>query len=184
MNNNEHMTLVGVFVDRNDAQRAVNDLRRANFREDQIGVVTRTEHGIPSAEISSADTSTHSKIAEGTAVGAATGAGIGALWALGIAASVLPAVGPVIAGGTLMAVIASAAGAGAIGTIVGALIGLGIPEEEAKFYEGEFAAGRSLVTVKPEQRYAEARAILRNNGAYDMQANASGAYSAGLPDET
>jgi hypothetical protein len=180
MNLAEHSTIVGVFLDRNRAQRAVNELRRVDFREDQIGVITRTEHGIPPAEEWPADIATNSKVAEATAIGAATGAGIGALWALGIAASVLPPVGPVIAGGTLAAVIASAAGAGVVGTIVGALIGLGIPEEEARYYEQEFAAGRTLVTVRPEGRYEEAFTILRSNGAYDMQTNASRTQAAGL----
>jgi hypothetical protein len=182
MTENERATIVGVFTDRSDAQRAVNELRRDNFREDQIGVITRTEHGIPPAEEWSADTSTHSKVAEGSAIGAATGAGIGALWALGIAANVLPAIGPVIAGGTLMAVLASAAGAGVVGTVVGALVGLGVPEEEARYYESEFTAGRTLVTVQTEGRYAEAYGILRNNGAYDLQTSASRTQTGGLPD--
>jgi hypothetical protein len=174
--------IVGTFLDRADAQRAVNELRRANFREDQLGIVTRTEAGIPHAEVPSADAATHSKIVEGTAVGAATGAGLGAVWALGIAAGMLPAVGPVIAGGLLMSVLASAGGAGAVGTVVGALLGLGIPEEEARYYEGEFASGRTLVTVRTENRFDEAQTILRNNGAYDMQSGAPGARAGGLSD--
>jgi uncharacterized protein (TIGR02271 family) len=66
-------------------------------------------------------------------------------------------------------VLASAAGGAAVAGIVGALIGLGIPEEEARYYEGEVKAGRTLVTVKADNRYAEAEAILRRYGAYDMQ---------------
>jgi hypothetical protein len=182
MNNHERTTIVGVFVDRNDAQRAVTDLRRSNFREDQIGVIGRGEHGIPSAEVPAADSATHSKVVEGSAIGAATGAGIGALWALGIAAGALPAIGPVIAGGLLASILASAGGAAVVGTVVGALIGLGIPEEEARFYEGEFTSGRTLVTVKTDGRTSEAHSILRNNGAYDMQTNASRAMSGGLTD--
>jgi hypothetical protein len=79
---------------------------------------------------------------------------------------------------------ASAGGAAVVGTIVGALIGLGIPEEEARFYEGEFTAGRTLVTVKPQGRYEEAKAILRNNGAYDMQTSAGRAEATGFRDLT
>jgi hypothetical protein len=180
MSISDRLTIVGIFANRSDAQRAVNELRQNNFREDQIGVISPgTEFGIPAAEASAADAATHSKIAEGAAIGAATGAGIGALWALGIAASVLPPIGPVIAGGLLMSVLASAGGAAAVGTLVGALIGLGVPEEEARFYEGEVTAGRTLVTVKPDGRNFEADAILRRNGAYDMQTSAD---PAGLRD--
>ena len=51
---------------------------------------------------------------------------------------------------------------------VGALVGLGIPEEEAKYYETEVKGGRVLVTVKADGRYDEAYAILRRFGAYDV----------------
>jgi hypothetical protein len=46
---------------------------------------------------------------------------------------------------------------------------LGIPEEEARFYEGEFHLGRTLVTVQAPGRYEEARDILRRHGAYDVE---------------
>jgi uncharacterized protein (TIGR02271 family) len=105
-------------------------------------------------------------------VGAATGVGVGALWAIGIAAGLLPAIGPVIAGGLLASVVASAAGGAAVGGIVGALIGLGIPEEEAEFYESEVKAGRTMVTVKAGERHAEAMAILQRHGGFDMRRNA------------
>jgi len=80
-----------------------------------------------------------------------------------------PAIGPVIAGGTLAAIMANAAGGAAIGSLVGALTGSGIPEEEAHYYQGEFEAGRTIVTVKADGRYDEAMTILRRHGAYDMQ---------------
>jgi hypothetical protein len=185
MSTNPRSTIVGLFADRSDAQRAVNELRRANFREDQIGILIRGEHhGIPPAEVPSADAATHSKITEGAAIGAATGAGIGTLWALGIVAGALPAIGPVVAGGIFMSIIASASGAAAVGTVVGALVGLGIPEEEARYYDIEFAAGRTLVTVNPEGRNVEADAILRRNGSYDMQPTATRAESTGFRDRS
>jgi len=163
-------TAVGVFGDRASAQRAVDDLKRAGFRDDQIGIITQKadEH------TTTAGRDTGSKAAEGAAIGAATGAGVGALWALGIAASIFPPLG-IVAGGTLMAVLASAGAGAAVASLVGALVGLGIPEEEATFYEGEVKAGRTLVTVKADVRYDEAAAILRRFGAYDMATRSSAA---------
>jgi hypothetical protein len=131
--------------------------------------------------VPAADAATHSKIVEGTAIGAASGAGLGALWALGIAAGVLPAVGPVIAGGLLVSVLASAGATAAVGTVVGALVGLGVPEEEAWYFENEFNAGRTLVTVRPESRIAEVEAVLRDHGAF-TEFGAAGARAAGLSD--
>jgi hypothetical protein len=50
--------------------------------------------------------------------------------------------------------------------VLGALIGLGIPEDEAQFYDREFRSGRTIVTVRPHQRYDEAVDILHRYGAY------------------
>ncbi|MGH7129004.1 MAG: general stress protein, partial [Planctomycetaceae bacterium] len=85
-------------------------------------------------------------------------------------AGLLPAIGPVIAGGLLMSILASAAGGAAAGGLVGALIGLGIPEEEARFYDTEFRAGRTVVTVQAGDRYDEAFAICNRRGAYNANA--------------
>src|SRR5260221_8604350 len=157
-------TVVGVFEDRTRAQRAVEELRRAGFWEDQVGVIAR--HYESAGAVTTAETG--SKWEEGAVTGAIAGAGVGGLWALGIAAGMLPAIGPIIAGGLLGSVLASAAGGAAVAGIVGALIGLGIPEEEAEFYEAEFKAGRTIVTVKADGRNDEAWSILRRNGAYDI----------------
>jgi len=165
MATSKRSTVVGVFADRKQAQQAVAELRKAGFSEEQIGVVARDADG----HTTDAAASKGSKVAAGAATGVAAGAGVGALWALGIAAGMPPAIGPVIAGGLLASVLASAAGGGAIAGIVGALIGLGIPEDEARYYEGEVHAGRTLVTVKADTRYDEAVTILRRLGAYDMQ---------------
>ena len=49
-----------------------------------------------------------------------------------------------------MGVLLSNAAAGAaVAGLAGALIGYGIPEDEAKYYQGEFEAGRTIVTVGP-----------------------------------
>jgi len=161
----QYSTAVGVFEDRAHAQQAVNELRRLGFHENEIGVVAREGEDIAGAtEVGSKG----SHAATGAAAGAATGAGMGALWGLGIAAGILPAIGPAIAGGTLAAILASAATGAAVAGVAGALIGLGIPEDEAHYYEDEFKAGRIIVTVKSDTRLDEARAVLSRFGGYDM----------------
>jgi hypothetical protein len=157
---------VGAFEDSRQARECVAELRRAGFGEDQIGVAGKsstTEDDVRTIEVS------EDSVATGAATGAVAGAGIGAMWALGIAAGFLPAIGPVVAGGILGSVLASAAGAAAAGGLMGALIGLGLPEEEARYYEEEFRTGRIIVTVKADDRFDEAQAILRRAGAYDMR---------------
>jgi len=164
MKKNQRKTAVGVFHDRQRAQEAVNELRRAGFREEQIGVAGRHGETITGAHETK---HTGSNAAIGAATGVATGAGLGALWGIGIVAGLLPAIGPAIAGGTLAAILSSAAAGAAAAGIAGALIGLGIPEEEANYYESEFQAGRMIVTVNADSRYDEAVSIMQRFQGYD-----------------
>jgi len=156
---------VGVFTDHTQADRAVAELKKAGFRDDQIGVAGRDWRNKSTDK--DASKSEESKAGEGAVAGVLTGAAGGALVGLGILAGIIPGIGPVIAGGALAAVLASAAGGAAIVGILGALIGLGIPEEEAHYYENEFKSGRTIITVKAEGRYDEAMSILRRCGGWD-----------------
>lgn len=158
---NSSDTVIGVFHDHTHAQQAVQALKRAGFSDEQVGVLGRhgNEHG---------DDDSGTFAEEGALSGLAAGASVGALWGLGIVAGVLPGIGPAIAGGTLGVMLSSAAAGAAAAGLAGALVGLGIPEEEAEFYEGEFKAGRTLVTVKTNGRDLDAVAILSKHGAYDM----------------
>jgi uncharacterized protein (TIGR02271 family) len=165
MSSQDRKIAVGVFSDRSNAQAAINDLKRAGFTEDQIGVAARDADQISGAHNLK---ETSSKAAAGAGVGAATGAGIGALWGLGVISGVLPAIGPAIAGGTLAAILSSAAAGAAVAGLAGALIGAGIPEEEANYYENEFKAGRVIVTVRADGRYQEALRIMRTHNGFDM----------------
>ena len=101
---------------------------------------------------------------EGAAIGAATGATVLALGSLGVTFGVIPVIGPILAVGPLAAALISAGAGAAGGGLIGALIGWGIPEEDARYYETEVRAGRYLVTVECGQR-DDARDLLRRYGA-------------------
>lgn len=178
----DRTTVIAVFDDRAQAQRAIGDLKGAGFTEKEIGVTTRdAESGDGRLARATDKGETHAK--EGAVAGVAAGAGVGALWGLGILAGVLPAIGPAIAGGTLAAILSSAAAGAATAGVAGALIGLGIPEEEANYYDEEFRAGRTVVTVQAMGRQAEARSILQRAGGRSMDAGTSaGATSSAARD--
>jgi uncharacterized protein (TIGR02271 family) len=163
-------TVVGVFHDHDKAREAIRALKDAGFREDQIGVASSGHQGIQAA---GTDTGEESYTGEGALTGVAAGAGVGALWGLGILAGALPAIGPAIAGGTLAVVLSSAAAGAAAAGLAGALIGMGIPKEEAEYYESELKAGRTVVTVNAAGRNNEALAILQRYGGYDMASRAT-----------
>jgi hypothetical protein len=152
-------TVIGVFDEVDSARAAVRDLRAAGFTESQIGIISRHTGEGDAA----------SGAATGAATGAAAGAGLAALWSLGISFGVLPVIGPIIAAGPIAAALLSAAGGAAAGGLVGALIGAGVSEEDAPYYEEQFRAGKTLVTVKADGRFDEAWAILETHGAYCRQ---------------
>jgi uncharacterized protein (TIGR02271 family) len=154
-------TVVGVFDNRSDAERAAADLRAAGFADTSIGIAVRGEDG----------TGTMADTGSNAAGGAATGAVVGGI--LGAAAALLiPGIGPVLAIGTLGGTVLAGAAAGAgLGALAGALIGMGVPEEEAAYYQGEFEAGRTIVTVRADStmQFEQAREIMQRYGAYDVE---------------
>jgi len=163
-------TVVGVFEDRLQADKAVSELMKAGFRQDQIGVAMRHTDGA-SLDTSSDKEETYAE--EGGLGGMLAGLGLGALAGMGVLAGVIPVVGPAIAAGTLGVILSNAAAGAGIAGLIGALVGAGIPENEAEYYHGEFEAGRTIVTVMANGRADEASAIMRRHGAYDMSTRGS-----------
>ena len=156
-------TTVGVFSTRAAADQAVAELRRAGYRDDQIGLVAKDSGGKTVRRDGAG--AEEANAGEGAAIGAAAGAVGGAAVGAGILAGVIPVVGPVLAIGTLGTILLNAAGGAALAGIAGALVGWGIPEEDARYYEGEVTAGRYLVTVECGQG-DDARDLLARHGGY------------------
>jgi uncharacterized protein (TIGR02271 family) len=172
----DRKTAIALFDDHTQAQRAIEQLRRVGFSDKEIGVTARD---MDTQRKAASDDKGGTHATEGAVAGVAAGAGVGALWGLGILAGALPAIGPAIAGGTLAVILSSAAAGAATAGVAGALIGAGIPEEEASYYEREFQAGRVVVTVRADGRFNEAQSILQQNGGYDMRSGGEHAELAG-----
>src|SRR5438045_2882492 len=94
MNGTDQQTvLVGTFQDRARAEHFVEELHRAGFQDDQVGMVT------PGGEESS------HLVEDAALAGALTGGTIGVLTGVALTASLVPGVGPVLAGGILAGVV-------------------------------------------------------------------------------
>jgi hypothetical protein len=110
----------------------------------------------------------------GPTTGASTGVILGSAlgWLMGIGALSVPGLGPFIAAGPLMTALAGAGVGGTVGGIAGALIGMGIPEYEAKRYEGQVKNGGILLSVHSDSSESTRRAkeILKRTGAQDIAA--------------
>jgi uncharacterized membrane protein len=140
----QHKKVVGVFRTEDDAVDAIKDLKRQGYSEEDISVIAKDKKD---AEYITEETGT--KAPEGAATGMATGGILGGLGGLllGAGALAIPGIGPIVAAGPIAAALGGAAvGAGA-GGLVGALVGLGIPEDEAKEYESSVQEGHILVLV-------------------------------------
>ncbi|HKY50825.1 MAG TPA: hypothetical protein VJP45_06175 [Candidatus Limnocylindria bacterium] len=161
---NKRKHYVGVFDERNDAELAARDLREQGFKDDQIGYAWRDEEGKTRTE--------GNKSGEMAASGAGTGVVLGGIIGAG-AALLIPGVGPVVSGGLLASALAGAAtgavAGGVAGGVSGALVGLGIPEEEARYYDDQFKEGRTLMTVRADDRYNDASDIIRRRRGYDYE---------------
>jgi len=165
MANTQRTTLVAAFADRLAAEKAVDELEHAGFDAENVGYAIRGNDVGAGGMITDEE---GAKDRPGALAGMAAGAGVGAL--LGAAAALLiPGVGPVVASGVLAMTLGGAAAGTAVGGIFGAISGLGVSEEEARFYENEFNSGRAIVAVKAGARASDAAEILRRHGGYDLQ---------------
>jgi hypothetical protein len=157
----------GIASTEAQAATIANDLKAAGFTPNEISVLFPDKTGTRDFAHEQ-----HTKAPEGATVGGGSGAVLGGAvgWLLGIGALAIPGLGPFIAAGPIMALLAGAGAGAAAGGVVGALIGLGMPELEAKRYEGKIRDGNILISVHTEDSEARSRAkeILQRDGATDI----------------
>ena len=142
-----------IFRTRDDADRAYNELRAQGYTEHEINVMmsdnTRDRYFVKDADH---DTALGNKVAENAGTGSLIGGGIGAV--VGAIAAIgsnvlLPGLGLIIAGPLAAGLVGAGAGA-ATGGLIGALTGMGVPEEEATRYRDDIKDGGIYMGYKPK----------------------------------
>jgi hypothetical protein len=158
------ISVFGLFHDADTLGRAVEALQTGGFPTTDISaLLPRSQSTAQFAH------EHHTKAPEGAAAGATagvlTGGALGLLVGFGVLA--IPGLGPLIAAGPIIAAFAGAGAGGAVGTLTGALIGMGIPEYEAKRYESFVSEGGMLLSVHCDDKDAahRAKSILDGFGA-------------------
>jgi hypothetical protein len=156
-------TVTALYDTYDAAVFAVNDLEASGIPHADISLVSnnvdhRYDKDHPTNAAADAGT--------GAGIGAAVGGVGGLLTGLGLLA--IPGVGPVVAGGWLVATAVGAVGGavvgGAAGGIVGSLTGAGVPEHDANFYAEGVRRGGTLVTARVDDARAPvAREILQHH---------------------
>ncbi len=169
--------LLGIFSNRSDADNAVNELRSNGFDPKNISIIMRGEKDNVVVNDGN-NNSLGANIIQGAASGATTGGVIGGIAGLlvGIGAIAVPGIGALLIGGPLAAALgltgaAATTVSGAVtgllaGGLVGGLMGIGLPENEARLYEERLREGGILVAaVTDHETEDEARDILEENNA-------------------
>jgi hypothetical protein len=161
----------GIYPTRLALEGAIDRLREKGFLSSDISVLLPENLG-PKDLVTEKST----KAPEGATTGAGSGVLIGGAlgWLAGVGALALPGFGPFLAAGPLMASLAGLGVGGVVGGITGALIGAGIPEYEAKRYEGRLTKGSILVSVhcdRPEE-IENAKQIIERTGGDDISVSA------------
>jgi hypothetical protein len=187
MDSKQEFRAVGVFSNRLDAEDALLSIKSTGFPMDIISVVGRnadTEDRVGGVEIQD---SIDNKVDEGAVTGAVTGGAIGGTTGLlvGLGALAIPGVGPVLLAGAAATALATTLAGTAIGaggaSLLGALIGLGIPDNEAQVYSDLLDRGSYLVVVDGTQaQVRSAGEILMRKGIQLWQVY--GSHPASVPE--
>jgi hypothetical protein len=160
----------GIYSSNAAAERAVDQLIAAGFSNQDVSVLMADRQG---SKDFAAEKNT--KAPEGATTGVGVGGAVGGTLGLlaGIGALAIPGVGPLIAAGPIMGALAGLGVGGTVGGVVGALIGFGIPEYEAKRYEGRVKDGGVLLSVHCDssQEVARAKDLLKATGAEDISSS-------------
>jgi len=164
---------IGIFTDRTNAEAAINRLHNElKVPTDDISYIYKNMEG-EVKEVDAGDVAADTP-AEGAGKGAMVGGTIGALAGIATVAGVIPVIGPLFAAGPLATAIgltgavgttaAGAATGAAAGGVIGALVNLGVGQEQAQQYEDRVKSGDILVAAHTEH---DARAVLEECGAVD-----------------
>ena len=166
----KNTSLFGIYTDRMTIEEAVDTLRIDGFRTTDISVLLPDNQG--SRDFTHQK---NTKAPEGAAAGMGAGAMLGGAIGLlaGIGALAVPGFGSFIAVGPIIGALAGAAAVGTVGGVAGGLIGLGMPEYEAKRYTGLIEKGGILLSVHSDNSEWTQRAkeILEESGAEQIAAS-------------
>jgi hypothetical protein len=163
----KNTAVFGIYPDRFAVEEAVEHLRTAGFRSTDISVLFPDNQGTKDFAHEK-----NTKAPEGVTTGVVAGGIAGGVlgWLTGIGVLAIPGLGPLIAAGPIIAALAGAGAVGTLGGIVGALTGMGIPEYEAKRYEGRIRDGGVLVSVHCDNSdwVKRGKEILEETGGQDI----------------
>lgn len=162
-----NISAFGIYSDQKVVTDAMEALKAAGFRSTDMSVLYPENLG--SKDLGHEK---HSKAPEGAVAGGGSGALVGAAlgWLAGAGSLFVPGLEPVAAAGPVLGMLGGMGVGVTLGGLGGALVGAGIPEYEAKRFEGSVRNGGILLSVHcDDQQWAHtARQILKQSGGRDI----------------
>lgn len=160
----------GLFTSYRDFTELVEALNLRGYREEDLSVLmsenTHQQYFAPREA---------TKAPEGAALGGISGGIIGAI--IGgltlIGNIIIPGSGLLVAGPLVGALTAGAVGAAA-GSLVGGMVGIGIPEHEAKFFEDALTQKGHILVVAhvPKEKIKEVKSVYERHQAEAVKVHA------------
>jgi hypothetical protein len=163
----KNIAVFGTYPHRASFEYALGALKKEGFRDTDVSVLLQENPGTKDLV-----TQKSTKAPEGAATGAGSGAVVGGAlgWLAGTGALAIPGLGPFLVAGPVVATLAGIGVGGTLGGLTGALLGLGVPEYEAKRYRGRIEKGGILMSVHCDnwEWVIRAKNSLCSTGAEDI----------------
>ncbi|HEV2447461.1 MAG TPA: general stress protein [Candidatus Sulfopaludibacter sp.] len=163
----KNRAVFGIYRNRAQAEEAVDVLLASDFRIEDLSVLMADNVGTKDFAHEK-----HTKAPEAAAAGAVAGGLTGGTLGLlaGLGSLAIPGVGPLLAAGPIVSTLAGIGTGGTVGGLIAGMIGLGIPEYEAKRYEGMVKDGHILFSIHCDNSDWASRAkdLLKKTGAQEI----------------
>lgn len=160
--------LTALFETRHAMEDALRKLEDIGITESQIGVIMNDDVHGKSFEIENND-----KSDAGLAIGATMGGIVGGIAAAiaGVGSLAIPGLNLVVVGSIVSGLAGLGVGAAA-GGLIGGLVGMGVPEHEAKLYDGKLTAGHILLAVeaRDKDQATQVRGVFKRSDANRLAA--------------
>ena len=188
---NHERRAVGVFANRLETENALLEIKSNGFSMENVSVVGRNADSADRVAGVEIHNNIDNKADEGAVAGAVTGGALGGVTGLlvGLGTLAIPGIGPVMLAGAAATALATTLAGTAIGaggaSLLGALIGLGVPDNDAQVYSDLLEQGYYLVVVDgTETQVRQAGEVLSRKGinqwqVYDVS-SASGKHANNL----
>lgn len=150
----------GVFSKVGHAEKAITDLQHHGYGSNDISVFAKDRSKVNVLEeemdtsVTANKTDRSKSAGKGAGLGAVSGGALGGIGGLitGLGLLAIPGIGQIAAAGPIAATLTGAGVGAGGGGIVGALVGAGMPEKDAKQYEQHLKDGKIIVIVEASEK--------------------------------